>query len=160
MWFATGGNSGAWVRILRHRSGGEPEVFETNAVEVHSFPKTPSGGIFSIAFREDLEGVAVGGDYLKPNESVGTAAYSRDSGVTWHPAATTPSGYRSSVAYDPSSKTWLAVGTNGADFSKDDGRNWSPLAGDSATGWNAISFPFVVGGKGKIGKLKAGALGK
>jgi hypothetical protein len=45
----------------------------------------------------------------------------------WTLPATPPHGYRSSVAYDPSTKTWITVGPNGTDISTDDGRNWRPV---------------------------------
>jgi hypothetical protein len=72
-----------------------------------------------------------------------------------------PSGYRSAVAFDQVSKRWIAVGPSGTDVSKDHGMDWTPLkpsasdAPDADKNWNAISLPFVVGAKGKIGKLKA-----
>ncbi len=72
-----------------------------------------------------------------------------------------PSGYRSAVAYDKLSDSWITVGPNGTDISRDDGKNWTPLkpsasdAPDADKNWNAISLPFVVGAKGKIGKLTA-----
>jgi hypothetical protein len=68
------------------------------------------------------------------------------------------------VTYDPTTKTWITVGPNGTDISRDDGRNWSalrPTAQDTADAdknWNALSLPFVVGPKGRIGKLRANAL--
>jgi photosystem II stability/assembly factor-like uncharacterized protein len=117
-------------------------------------------GVFSLQFRSATVGIAVGGDYTKPAESLGSAAYTTNGGFSWTKPETLPSGYRSAVAYDAASKAWLAVGTNGADVSKDDGRNWTSVTGDASSGWNAISLPFVVGGKGKIGKLKPGVLSK
>lgn len=104
--------------------------------------------------------VAVGGDYTRPAETAGTAAFSRDGGATWKAAASLPHGYRSAVAYAPLAGFWLAVGPNGMDMSRDDGENWSPLlpaagaAPDADKNWNAISLPFVVGAKGRIGKLR------
>ena len=124
-----------------------------------------SAGIFSLAFREDHFGVAVGGDYQKPQATIKTAIYSGDAGTTWLPAHTPPHGYRSSVAYDPNEKTWITVGPNGTDISTDDGRNWRALMPsaldekDADKNWNALSLPFVVGPKGRIGKLRPTALG-
>jgi photosystem II stability/assembly factor-like uncharacterized protein len=112
-----------------------------------------SSGIFSLGPAGGSTLVAVGGNYANPTESAGTAAVSHDAGRTWRVPATLPSGYRSGVAYDPQSDIWLAVGTSGADISKDDANHWTPLR-DAGTGWNAVSLPFVVGEKGKIGKLK------
>jgi hypothetical protein len=64
-----------------------------------------SAGGFSI----DVYGnhaVVVGGDYTKPNQSQGTAAYKDPSRVDgWYPAEKLPHGYRSSVAYSPTTKT-------------------------------------------------------
>jgi len=105
--------------------------------------------------------VAVGGDYTKPDERTGTAAASfTDGGWTWMAAQTLPNGYRSAVAYDAAAKTWITVGPNGTDVSTDDGKNWRALQPDLARGdapdadrnWNALSLPFVVGPKGRIGK--------
>jgi len=120
-----------------------------------------AAGIFSLYFRTPNEGVAVGGDYTKPTVPAGTASYTRDGGLIWNKPDTLPSGYRSAVTYDPATKNWIAVGPNGSDISRDDGKNWTPLkpsasdTPDADKNWNAISLPFVVGSKGKIGKLTA-----
>jgi photosystem II stability/assembly factor-like uncharacterized protein len=124
-----------------------------------------TSGVFSL----DTNGssvVAVGVNYPKPNDTAGTAAYSVDLGKHWQASDTMPSGYRSAVAFDPASKAWIAVGPNGTDISRDHGRHWKPLkpstkdAPEADKNWNAISLPFVVGSKGKIGKLKSGVLAK
>lgn len=129
---------------------------------------SPSRGAFSIESR-DWDGlVVVGGDYKKPDDSSGTAAYSRDGGEHWHAAQTPPHGYRSSVAYDDDAKAWITVGPNGTDISTDDGKNWRALHPDPAMhdepdadkNWNALSLPFVVGPHGRIGKLNAKALAR
>jgi photosystem II stability/assembly factor-like uncharacterized protein len=169
--FVTGGQGGAfliqswssshWTRIpIPIASGAE------------------SAGVFSLGLRyamprctdcehpSDSFFVAVGGDYKNPNEGSGTAAFSIDGGWTWAPAITTPHGYRSAVAYDAASKTWITVGPNGTDISTDDGKNWRALHPDPAMhetpgadrDWNALSLPFVVGPHGRIGKLNEKAL--
>ena len=115
---------------------------------------------------EARHAVAVGGDYLRPNDSAQTAAYSGDWGYAWHSAQTPPHGFRSAVAYDAATKTWITVGPNGTDTSTDDGRNWRALRPDPALheppdadrNWNALSLPFVVGPHGRIGKLNPHAL--
>jgi photosystem II stability/assembly factor-like uncharacterized protein len=71
--------------------------------------------------------VAVGGDYQKPDEMRGTAAFTNDGGDHWIAAQTPPRGYRSAVAYDTKTKTWITVGPNGTDISRDDGKNWTAL---------------------------------
>jgi hypothetical protein len=129
-----------------------------------------SAGTFSIASKPygpkkiGSQLVAVGGDYTEPEASQGTAAFFSTKRFGFKPAQTQPHGYRSSVAYDASTKTWITTGPNGTDISRDDGRNWSALrpsaqdAPDADKNWNALSLPFVVGPKGRIGKLRPKAL--
>jgi photosystem II stability/assembly factor-like uncharacterized protein len=109
-----------------------------------------SSGVFSVAFRDSLHGVAVGGDFRHPAESNHTAALTSDGGKHWSPARTMPHGYRSGVAWDDQDRAWITVGTNGSDISYDDGATWQWLDGGS---WNAISLPWAVGPNGQIGKL-------
>lgn len=129
-----------------------------------------SGG-FSIAYDFDqdwtlIAGVVVGGDYKKPDGAADLAAYSSDEIVNWDSAQTMPHGYRSSVAYDEQDKLWITVGPNGTDVSADDGKNWRAVHPDPALheaagadrNWNAISLPFVVGPKGRIGRLESAAV--
>jgi photosystem II stability/assembly factor-like uncharacterized protein len=150
VWFATGGISGSRVIHFQHFNGGEPERESVDLVDLEMFPKTKTGGVFSISMRKDLNGLAVGGDYTKPNSSTGTAAYSIDSGRHWEASKKMPHGYRSSVQWSDGLKAWIAVGTNGSDISRDDGKTWEPMDDGN---WNALSLPFVVGPKGRIARL-------
>jgi hypothetical protein len=97
-----------------------------------------------------MHGIAVGGDYRKPEEATGTAAYTSDGGEHWSVPGKLPHGYRSAVAWDATDQAWITVGSNGSDVSYDDGKTWQWL--DSGN-WNALSLPWVVGPKGQIGKL-------
>jgi photosystem II stability/assembly factor-like uncharacterized protein len=154
-WFVTGGPSGAQIFISKDPS----QSFMAKSLPLHS--GLPSAGAFSIHERDSCCLIVVGGDYLKPNDSAETAAYSLDGGATWHSAATPPHGYRSAVAYEQKTKTWVTVGPNGTDISTDDGRNWRALHPDATRqepadvdkNWNALSLPFAVGPHGRIGKL-------
>jgi photosystem II stability/assembly factor-like uncharacterized protein len=114
-----------------------------------------SSGVFSIAFRDAKHGIAVGGDYKKPTEPTGTAAWTADGGRHWKAASKPPHGYRSAVAWDSQLGLWIAAGPNGSDISKDDGKSWQPLDDGN---WNALSLPYAVGPQGRIGKLEAGAI--
>ena len=154
----------------------------SKAIPVPMASGTDSSGIFSLAFRQVADwtqieknreisptaddhgyfiGVAVGGDYTTPNKADGTAAWSSNSGFTWTASNELPHGYRSAVAYDEALKAWITVGPNGTDISTDDGRNWRAVRPDAALheepdadrNWNALSLPFVVGPKGRIGRL-------
>lgn len=109
-----------------------------------------AAGAFSVFFSDEKHGVVVGGDYKKPADSTGTAAWTKDGGYHWTAAKTPPHGYRSSVAWDPATKCWIAAGTNGSDLSCDSGKTWRSLDDGN---WNALSLPFVVGPNGRIAKM-------
>lgn len=164
--FVTGGQGGAF---LISRFAGKRWV--RTRIPVAS--GTDDSGAFSIGLRflrprctdcvnpSDYLFVAVGGDYTKPNERAGTAAFSLDLGKSWKVSEVPPHGYRSAVAYEDATKVWITVGPNGTDVSTDDGKNWRAVRPDAALheepdadrNWNALSLPFVVGPKGRIGKL-------
>ncbi|HEY0784234.1 MAG TPA: hypothetical protein VGD62_00085 [Acidobacteriaceae bacterium] len=129
-----------------------------------------AAGIFSLAYHasdgwgHDYTCMAVGGDYTRPDERQGTAAWTHD-GEHWTASARLPGGYRSAVAWDGDQDLWIAVGPNGSDISRDDGRTWERLEQAPAEGakegeWNALSLPWVVGPHGRIAKLNAEALPK
>jgi hypothetical protein len=183
--FVTGGVSGSRSRILSEYVKHEPRVSWKYTGGDIPIARGESAGTFSVAtsadlnqlsrvpaekdftvfyFHRDAVCVSVGGDYKKPDELKQTAAFSMDGGQHWKAAQTPPHGYRSAVAYDAPTKTWITVGPNGTDISTDDGRNWRPLtptpsdAPDADKNWNALSLPFVVGPHGRIGKLRTTAL--
>lgn len=117
--------------------------------------------------------VAVGGDFSKPDSTSGTASVCRPklagglTQFTCEAAQTFPHGYRSAVAYDAARRTWITVGPNGTDISGD-GRDWRPVhpdgslheGADADRDWNALSLPFVVGPRGRIGKLDPAAIAR
>jgi photosystem II stability/assembly factor-like uncharacterized protein len=145
----------AAAKPTRSRGAVEPKVAPKWLKMALPMAKSaPSMGIFSLAFRDAFTGIAVGGDYLQPSESAGTAAYTEDNGQSWLAAAKPPHGYRSAVAWSATEKAWVTVGTNGADVSRNDGKTWQPttISGDGEP-WNALSLPWVVGPKGRIAKL-------
>jgi len=152
--FGSGGVGGAFVYRMAPWS----------SAQVPLGSKTEASGLFSLALLSTGPGVAVGGDYLKPNDSPRTAAFTTDGGQHWASSTTSPHGYRSAVAYDAPIKTWITVGPNGTDISTDDGRNWHALnpgssdTPDADKSWNALSLPFVVGPHGRIGLLRNDAL--
>ena len=145
-----------------------------NNSEVPVASGTAASGVFSLAAKATTAKtgaptatvIAVGGAYNHPDQSTQTAAFSIDGGQHWTTSITPPHGYRSAVAYDSASKTWITVGPNGTDISTDDGKNWHALqpeaalheAADADRNWNALSLPFVVGPHGRIGKLDEAAL--
>lgn len=115
---------------------------------------TSGSGIFSIAFRNELHGTIVGGDYEKPNEPANTVAFTRDGGKSWYDGEGL-SGYRSAVAYIDD-RTTIAVGTNGTDISYDRGGVWKKIGSENlnavaAKGPKAV---WAVGPNGLVVKMK------
>jgi photosystem II stability/assembly factor-like uncharacterized protein len=115
---------------------------------------TPGSGIFSIAFRNELHGAIVGGDYEKPGEAANNLAFTRDGGKSWYEGKGL-SGYRSAVIY-VDDRTLLAVGTNGTDISSDGGIYWKKIGSEDlnavqAKGKKAV---WAVGPKGLVVRLK------
>ena len=95
VWFATGGANVALV----FRSTDRGKTWKVADTPMH--PKNASSGIFSLAFRTEKDGIAVGGDYQHPESSdLPNVMRTTDGGRTWQPAALTdPAGiYFSSVA--------------------------------------------------------------
>ena len=147
-WIGTG--AAAKSRVLHTSDGGHTwQVADT------PLASGPSSGIFSIAFRDAKHGVVAGGDYKKENEAVDNLAVTNDGGVTWT-LVKGLSGFRSVVAYIPVTKTLIAVGPSGGDYSQDDGRTWTSISGP---GFDTFSFArgkrigWGAGAKGAIGKL-------
>jgi hypothetical protein len=156
---ATGGKSGARVLLspLQHRVG-DYRTAPCLSVEVPVAGGSESSGIFSIGFVDSVtpsQGVAVGGDYKKPDEAKGTAAWTADGARHWTASTVPPHGYRSAVQWSESWNLWIAAGTNGSDISRDEGKTWKPLDDGN---WNALSLPFIVGPKGRIARLNPSAI--
>jgi photosystem II stability/assembly factor-like uncharacterized protein len=153
MQFGTGGRGGP--RIVRaggrFERPGSSHLGRWRSAAIPLAGGTESAGVFSLAYRDGDHGVAVGGDYQKPTDRTGTAAFTSDGGQSWAAATELPSGFRSALAWDEVRKAWIAVGTNGADVSFDNGLSWKKFDGEN--NWNALSLPWAVGPKGKVGKL-------
>jgi photosystem II stability/assembly factor-like uncharacterized protein len=148
-WIGTGASTKS--RVLRTTDGGR-----TWAIADTPIVTSGSAGIFSVAFSDPGHGLVVGGDYKKEKDATDVAAATSDGGSTWT-LVKGLGGFRSVVAHLPGSKTsWIAVGPSGADISLDDGRAWSPVAGD---GYYAFSFAprggvgWGVGESGRIARL-------
>ena len=141
-------------RMLRSSDGGR-----TWTVTQTPMATGEATGIFSVAFRDAMHGVAVGGNYSKEREASDNLVYTSDGGRTWALAGERGlSGFRSVVAYIPGTRSsLLAVGPSGADRSDDDGRTWTPM---EAGGFHAFSFAprtstgWGAGERGRISRLE------
>lgn len=113
-------------------------------------------GIFSIDFKNEMEGLMVGGDYRGDSLTKINAAYTTDGGKSWFPvmAGMKPNGYRSGVAvYD--NNLVLAVGRESCDYYYDGDKAYTPMEGKyyavsvSKTGKSA----WASGPRGAVAKL-------
>ncbi|MEW6125808.1 MAG: glycosyl hydrolase [Acidobacteriota bacterium] len=151
LWIATGG---AASRVHRSTDRGRTWSVATTPIITGE-----AAGIFSIAFRNDNEGIIVGGDYKKPNEAKNNVAVTKDGGKTWTLVeAKGLGGYRSAVTYAATGKvlSMVAAGTSGSDISISGGNEWMSL--DKAN-YNSVVFTnqadvgWAVGPNGRVAKF-------
>ena len=149
VWFVTGGGA---ARV--HFSGDGGTTWQVSGTPFS--PVASSMGLFSAAFRNENDGLVVGGDYTKPYAAAQNALITSDGGRNWQEIGLAgPSGYRSVVAFVPANhrQLVLAVGKGGADLSRDGGKTWMPC---SIPGAYALSFApgtgsgWMTGAEGKI----------
>ncbi|MGH7452185.1 MAG: WD40/YVTN/BNR-like repeat-containing protein, partial [bacterium] len=151
IWIATGG---AVARVFYSSDRGKT----WNIANTPIMSGNQSSGIFSIALRDPLHGVVVGGNYQQPNEAKGNAAITNDGGKTWELIKNPVSvEYRSCVAYVPglSNSMLVAVGPSGSDYSIDGGQTWMRF---SDAGYHTLSFAasthvgWAAGADGRVAK--------
>lgn len=117
------------------------------------FVHSEASGPFSMCFWNPLEGIVVGGDYTKANDTISNCFITKDGGETWSKPIKTTSGYKSCVI--KAGNTLYACGTNGMDISTDLGLTWYKL-----NNYNTFSiasdqqFVYAATKKGKIIKVK------
>jgi len=156
VWFGTGGADVS--RVFRSMDRGQTWTVHTTPIQADN----PSSGIFSLAFRDQNQGVAVGGDYKRPGQAGRIVAITSDGGRAWSlPQGPPPAGYRSAVTFVPGTPRpkLVAVGPTGSDLSTDGGASWSPLGktGFHATGFASATDGWAVGDDGLIAKCKGDA---
>jgi len=150
VWFATGGAKVA--RVFHSTDRGQSWTVS----ETPMHPGNASAGIFSLAFSDPTNGIAVGGDYAHPASSdLPNVMFTSDGGQSWQPGAPTrPAGiYLSSVASLPISEKhfFVAAGVSGAFIFAD---RWSKAVDQNVNGVAVAkgSAPgiWVVGPKGLV----------
>ncbi len=139
IWFGT-----VAARVFHSKDGGETwTVSETPLRQTET-----SAGIFSLAVGSRSALLAVGGDYRKPAQATQVLSRSSDGGKSWI-SGSGPRGFRSAAIF-LNSKLVVAVGTSGADLSRDGGRTWEPV---ETAGYNAIQPGWAVGPEGRIARV-------
>ena len=152
VWFATGGAVKA--RVFRSVDRGQTWSVSDAPVRAGS----ASAGIFSLAFRDEHCGVAVGGDYKRTERTGGNLAFTWDGGRTWREGTFFPRGFRSAVSWVRSGHDWLlvAVGPSGSDVAAPDGP-WRRLDDEKYNALSVAGFdPDVIwtaGPQGRIARL-------
>jgi photosystem II stability/assembly factor-like uncharacterized protein len=143
-WFGTGGPDAG--RVFRSSDQGRTWSVSNTPMDGTSI----SSGIYSLAFRDEMHGIAVGGDYQHPDRTSGTVALTDDGGRTWRRPNTELNGYRSGVSF-VGKEMLVAVGTSGSDISRDGGKNWRMF---SKLCLNAVAaFANSVWGVGPDGRI-------
>ena len=151
-WFGTGRAQVA--RVFRSTDRGRTWTAHMTPIVAAN----ASSGIFSLAFRDSNNGIAVGGDYKQPERAIQVVARTTDGGRTWNQSAGHgPRGFRSGVVYLPDGKGPIlaAAGPTGADASIDDGLNWFPLSdkGSHAVDARDSDSAWAVGENGIIARF-------
>jgi photosystem II stability/assembly factor-like uncharacterized protein len=143
-WFGTGG--GAKARVFRATDRGRTWAVADTPIRAGN----ASSGVFGLAFKDPLNGLAVGGDYKLEKDPSGNIAATADGGKTWKPVeGARPSGFRSAVAFLPGRHV-VAVGPAGSDFSADGGITWTKLG---TLGFHAFGFTGAGWGVGEAGRI-------
>jgi photosystem II stability/assembly factor-like uncharacterized protein len=156
VWIGTG--AAARARVLRSTDRGK-----TWAIADTPIPGGNSAGIYSIAFKDALHGIVVGGDYAKEDLALDNVAVTDDGGKTWKLApggAGGVGGFRSVVTYFPAANgpMLIALGPSGADISHDNGKTWT-ASPTPVRGLHTFSFArgtstgFAAGARGQIAKF-------
>jgi photosystem II stability/assembly factor-like uncharacterized protein len=150
VWFATGGASVARV----FHSGNRGKTWQVAETPIH--PANASSGIFSLAFKDEKNGVAAGGDYQKPDGAdLPNLMKTSDGGQTWQAAAPTePKGvYFSSVAF--AGQQIVAAGTKGiwtfaGAWKNESAENVNAVVAGSGVTWAVGSKGLVLKRTGKL----------
>jgi photosystem II stability/assembly factor-like uncharacterized protein len=143
------GLGGDKARVLISKDYGE----NWTVVETPMLHGSGGKGIYSMAFKDATNGIAVGGNWGNPTCD-SSKIYTSDAGLTWH-LSEGIQHYRSCVTY-VQDDTYISTGTSGTDISYNGGANWTIL---DSTGFNAILFNenlkgVAIGSFGRIAEVE------
>ncbi|MFN0087509.1 MAG: WD40/YVTN/BNR-like repeat-containing protein [Blastocatellia bacterium] len=148
VWFGTGGARAA--RVFRSTDRGRTWAVSETPI----LAGIASAGVFSLAFRDARNGIAVGGDYQQPAGADRNIAVTSDGGKSWRLLESLkPSGFRSGVAWLRGGAV-ITVGTSGSDYSSN-GTGFTALDQEN---YNVVSASrngaaWAAGPRGRIARL-------
>jgi photosystem II stability/assembly factor-like uncharacterized protein len=150
-WIGTG--NAPVARVMRTTDGGLSWTAAPTPVVTGD-----ASGIATVAFRDTVNGMALGGVLSNPDEFSDNVAVTRDGGRTWELSGRPSfSGAVYGSAWVPGSRppALVAVGPKGAALTHDDGRTWASL--DTLAYW-AVGFAgpragWAVGPNGRITRI-------
>ncbi len=149
VWIVTGG--GARARVYHSSNRGKTWHAQNTPISAGA-----SKGLFGIAFRDLLRGVAVGGDFAKADDSADNLLLTTDGGRTWmqvgHPGL---QGSQWGVAHADGG-IYVAVSPQGSSITYDDGKTWARLDGpgfNTATFARSLKAGWAAGAKGTIARF-------
>jgi photosystem II stability/assembly factor-like uncharacterized protein len=150
-WFGTAPQAAnADSRVFHTRDGGNTWTAATVPIA-----GKPEFGVASLAFRNLLNGMAMGGGELGPDVP-SIAAVTADGGETWSRAGSL-SGFRVNLAW-VGANTAVAVGPSGSDVTTDGGQTWHRF--DQSGDLRGVSCRdgtcWAVGGNGMAAELVKG----
>jgi photosystem II stability/assembly factor-like uncharacterized protein len=148
VWITTG--SQGLGKVYRSTDRGQ----QWSSVTLPLASGSPTAGAMTLAFRDTLHGVALGGDLGAPDAYRDNVARTDDGGRTWTLGGRPPFGgpvFGSAYVPARDPPALVAVGPGGSASSRDDGRTWTAL---SAQGYWAVgaarSVAWMVGPAGRI----------
>jgi photosystem II stability/assembly factor-like uncharacterized protein len=146
-----------WIGTSASRVVRSPDGGRTWDAVATPLPSGASAGIFSVAFADRAHGLAVGGDYKRPDAAVDNAAITSDGGASWT-LVKGLGGFRSAVGFIPSVQGLaVAVGPSGTDYSVDRGRTWHRIGGP---GFHTLAIArgtrtvWAAGENGAVGRIQ------
>ena len=107
-------------------------------------------GIYSMAFKDAKNGIAVGGEYRNENPPQ-SRAYTSDGGKSWKLGAGVDQ-YRSGAVF-LFDDIYLATGLSGTDITYDGGRNWEAISEIKLHGMQYVADKKVGYGMGRNGLI-------
>lgn len=146
-WIATGGSASS--RVFHSLDRGKTWRVSSTPIPAGAAAR----GVFSVAFLNQKEGFAAGGDYKETRMTGTNGAYTLDGGASWTPVQVAPAGYLSVVVPVPGApRALVAAGLAGSGYSQDAGRTWKEL---DTTPMNTVGFAgpaqgWAVGPKGLL----------